>query len=182
MSDSNSKDVASKWNARYAYAAKSKPAPADVLINGSAFLPASGLAVDLACGLGGNAVYLAEKGLSVFAWDISKEAIESLHNPNITAQVRDVISCPPEPNSFDVIAVSRFLDRELCTSLSDALRPGGVLFYQTFITGLSNPDYMLEPNELPTLFASLTPCYIHESSVNERGFSEAQFVGKKNQD
>jgi len=184
MSDSKPKALASKWNARYAFSNKPgpEPTPADVLINGAAFLPESGVAADIACGLGGNAIYLADKGFTVFAWDISSEAIGSIQNPNITAKVRDVVIHPPEPNSFDVIVVSRFLDRELCAKLSDALRPNGVLFYQTFTAGLSNPDYMLKENELPVLFASLTPCYAYESSMNSRGFSEAQFIGRKNQD
>jgi len=93
--------------------------------------------------------------------------------------VRDVVSRPPEPESADVIVVSRFLQRSLCSKLCDALRPNGVLFYQTFTSGLSNPDYLLKENELPELFASLTPCYKFQSSVDSRGFSEAQFVGRK---
>jgi len=181
MSDSKSRGVASKWNARYAYSNKSSqaPPPADVLVNGAEFLPESGIAVDIACGLGGNAVYLAQKGLTVFAWDISEAAIESIQKSNVIAEVRDVVSNPPEPNSFDVIVVSRFLDRNLCANLSDALKPDGVIFYQTFTAGLSNSDYLLKENELPALFASLTPCYVYESTVNERGFSEAQFIGRK---
>jgi len=179
VSDTDSKAVASKWNARYAYSNHSKPAPADVLIKGQAFLPKSGIAVDIACGRGGNAVYLASKGLSVHAWDISAAAIDSIQEANIAAEVRDVIAHPPETNSFDVIVVSRFLDRSLCAKLSDALKPNGVLFYQTFTAGLSNPDYLLKENELPALFASLTPCYTDESCVNAQGFSEAQFVGRK---
>ncbi len=181
MNDSKTKPLASKWNARYAYPNKPERTPADVLLKGAAYLPKSGVAVDIACGLGGNALYLAENGFKVCAWDISPTAINSIKHPNVTAQVRDVIDHPPEPDSFDVIVVSRFLDRNLCAHLSDALRPDGVIFYQTFTAGLSNPDYILEENELPTLFASLTPCYAYESSVNERGFSEAQFIGRKEQ-
>jgi len=180
MSDPDAKAIASKWNARYAYSSQAKPAPANVLLKGEAFLPESGTAADIACGLGGNASYLASKGLTVFAWDISAKAIRSIHEPKISASVRDVVSHPPEPDSLDVIVVSRFLDRGLCAKLSDALRPGGVLFYQTFTAGLSNPNYLLKKNELPSLFATLAVCYTHESSVDEQGFSEAQFIGRKN--
>ncbi len=182
MSDSKSKTIASKWNARYAYPNKPNRNTADVLIKGAAHLPKSGVAADIACGLGGNAFYLAENGFSVFAWDISPTAIGSIQHPKITAEVRDVINQPPEPCSLDVIVVSRFLDRQLCEKLSDALRPNGLIYYQTFTAGLSNPDYILKADELPELFAALTPCYVYESPVNERGFSEAQFIGRKDQD
>jgi len=168
VSDGKSKTVASKWNARYAYSNHSKPEPADVLVKCATFLPASGIAIDIACGLGGNAAYLANKGFKVFAWDISSEAIDNIRSPNITTQVRDVVSRPPEPESADVIVVSRFLDRDLCPHL--------------FTAGLSNPDYMLAKNELPALLASLIPCHVYESEVDDRGFSEAQFVGRKKQD
>jgi len=179
MSDSKPRTIASKWNARYAYSDKSKPAPADILLRGAAFLPKSGVAADIACGLGGNAMYLAQNGLTVFAWDISQTAIDSIQHKSVTAEVRDVINHPPESDSLDVIVVSRFLDRNLCAKLIDALRPNGVIFYQTFTAGLSNPDYLLKENELPALFAPLTTCYAYESTVNERGFSEAQFIGRK---
>jgi len=181
-------DNTSKWNARYAYANRGKalPAPASVLINGDRYLPESGLALDLACGRGANAFYLAKKGLTVHAWDISQVAIDSMleyqnaHQEfaNVFPKVRNVIENPPEPEAFDVIVVSRFLDRPLCAQLSDSLKPGGVLFYQTFTAGLSNPDYLLRPNELPALFADLEPCYSVESPLDKQGFSEAMFVGK----
>lgn len=182
MSDTKPRSIASKWNARYAHSNKSKRVAADVLLKGAAYLPDSGVAADIACGLGGNAVYLADHGLTVFAWDISPTAIDSIQHPNVSAEVRDVVNHPPEPGSLDVIVVSRFLDRNLCAKLIDALRPNGVIFYQTFTAGLSNPDYLLKKNELPALFASLTTCYAYESTVNERGFSEAQFIGRKDND
>lgn len=179
--------IASKWNARYAYANKDVPKPASVLIEGDAFLPHKGVALDLACGRGGNAFYLARRGLSVTAWDISSAAIDGMiayqaqHHRSIrlTPEVRDVVALPPELNSFDVIVVSRFLDRPLCAKLVDALRPNGVLFYQTFTAGLSNADYLLQPGELPDLFAALKPCYTFESPLDEQGRSEALYVGRK---
>lgn len=182
--------IASKWNARYTYANKDLPEPASVLINGAAFLPASGVALDLACGRGGNAFYLAERGLSVHAWDISSTAIEWIrayqenvkHPINLYPEVRNVVDHPPKPNTFDMIVVSRFLDRSLCTKLADALKPNGILFYQTFTSGLSNPDYLLQPFELQALFSGLQQCYSSESVLDELGRSEALFVGRKPSD
>ncbi len=155
-----------KWDARYRGSDKI-PEPALVLQEFQHLLPASGQALDLACGLGGNALLLAEHGLTTYAWDISPVAIDRLKQEarsrglGLETDVRDVVAAPPEPASFDVIVVSRFLERELVPSLIQALRPGGLIYYQTFTadrvddTGPHNPQYRLSQNELLTLFNSL---------------------------
>jgi 2-polyprenyl-3-methyl-5-hydroxy-6-metoxy-1,4-benzoquinol methylase len=154
------------WNQRYANAAQGTAAW--VLHEHAHLLPAQGLALDFACGLGANALFLAECGLSVSAWDRSSVAIQrvqaaaSERGLSIAASVRDVVLEPPAAASFDVIVVAHFLDRALFPALLTALRPGGLLFYQTFtaerIAGLatpSNPDFVLAPNELLHLCAPL---------------------------
>jgi len=153
------------WDERYR---DSKQAPAAaVLAANTHLLPASGRALDLACGLGGNALLLARYGLTVCAWDSSAMAITKLNqfalaqNLPIQTEVRDVIASPPAPDSFDVITVSRFLERALAAALIAALKPGGLLFYETFTaikaypSGPSNPAYLLADNELLQLFADL---------------------------
>jgi len=177
----------SKWNARYAYANKDLPPPCSLLLESGTLLPVSGNALDLACGRGGDAFHLAKAGLSVTAWDSSQTAIDWIieHQAryaaqlNLTAQVRNVVDEPPEALSFDVIVVSRFLHRPMSTAISNALRPNGVLIYQTFTAGLSNPDYLLKSGELPLLFSSLEKLVFRETAVNTAGFSEAMFVGRK---
>ena len=152
---------AEKWNARYA-AAPVKPGDAAwVLREYAHLLPRQGQALDLACGLGANALLLAEHGLQVAAWDSASVAIEHLRleavarGLGLAAAVRDVLAEPPAPASLDVIVVAHFLERSLFPALFAALRPGGLLFYQTFTTqrvdGLdtpSNPAFLLAPNEL----------------------------------
>ena len=99
-------------------------------------LPEHGCALDLACGLGANALVLARRGLDTYAWDSAEATIARLQK--LTAglplhpEVRDVVRHPPEPRRFNVIVASRFLDRSLASHLAAALRPGGLLFYQTF--------------------------------------------------
>ncbi|MEW6445095.1 MAG: methyltransferase domain-containing protein [Pseudomonadota bacterium] len=147
------------WNARHA---EGKPGEAAwVLREHAHLLPGSGEALDLACGLGANALFMAERGLRVRAWDSSPVAIARLQGMacarglEIAASVRDVVADPPAPECFDVIAVSHFLDRDLFPALLAALRPGGLLFYQTFTVerdgdgdAPANPAFLLEPNEL----------------------------------
>jgi 2-polyprenyl-3-methyl-5-hydroxy-6-metoxy-1,4-benzoquinol methylase len=183
-----------KWNRRYA-TAEGEPRAARVLQENRHLLPASGDALDLACGLGGNALLLAQMGLSVHAWDLSAVAIDTLQSHAMAddlplqAVVRDVTEQPPLPATFDVIVVSYFLERDLAPVLCAALRPGGLLFYQTFIKdkvsqqGPSNPDYLLAENELLTLFAPLrVRVYREEGCVGDttQGLrDEALLVGQK---
>ncbi len=155
--------LAGKWDARYREAGSA--VASEVLAENRHLLPAAGEALDLACGLGGNALLLARHGLRTTAWDLSPVAIERLASEAeglpLRAEVRDVLAMPPAAARFDVIVVSRFLERDLCPALVAALRPGGLLFYQTFTRdkavagGPSNPDFLLAENELLRLFGGL---------------------------
>ncbi|WJW75629.1 methyltransferase domain-containing protein [Thiohalobacter sp. IOR34] len=159
---------ADKWDAIYR-AASEEPRPAAVLHDYGHLLPLSGRALDLACGRGGNALYLAARGFEVSAWDVSPVAIGQLRSRAaagglaLQAEVRDVLAEPPAVRHFDVIVVSRFLERALAPALIAALRPGGLLYYQTYVreavddAGPRNPAYRLAPGELLELFAPLRP-------------------------
>lgn len=162
-----------------------------VLLENQHLLPSKGRALDLACGLGGNAKVLAKAGLEVDAWDLSPVAINQLQQEadlqklNINAQVHDVIAKPPATASFDVIVVSFFLDRDLCEKLMSALKPGGLVFYQTYCqdkvdqTGPKNPDYLLADNELLRLFSSLKVRVYREEALlgdHQQGFRNIAFL------
>ena len=157
----NSKE---KWNR--IYASREEPGePALVLNDNHKLLPGSGHALDIACGLGANSIFLAGKGLHVDAWDISDVAIEKLRNTytdgTIHARVVDISSSSLRPEAYDVIINVHYLDRSLVTAMIDALKPGGLIFFQTFSSektldvGPSNPDYLLRKDELKTLFGAL---------------------------
>ncbi|NOQ81763.1 MAG: methyltransferase domain-containing protein [Methylophaga sp.] len=156
----------SKWDKIYSQKSE-LPKASLVLTNNLHLLPKHGVALDLACGQGGNALLLAEAGLDVWAWDASSVAIDQLRefaatrSLSVDAQVRDVVKLPPKENSVDVLVVSFFLDRDLCPLLLKALRPGGILFYQTYCQekvadfGPRNPDFLLTDNELLKLFSPM---------------------------
>ncbi|MGH1536656.1 MAG: class I SAM-dependent methyltransferase [Gammaproteobacteria bacterium] len=161
-------DAENKWNHIYAAKDLSDPPQASSVLHDHAFLlPKFGVALDLACGLAGNAIYLDECGLTVHAWDISAAAIEKVNqycldnDISIITEVRDVEKTPLIENSFDVICISYYLERALVRDIISALKPNGLLFYQTFITekvseaGPNNPKYYLQENELIRLFSPL---------------------------
>lgn len=183
-----------KWDQRYRETPDDhQPPPCRVLQENHHLLPATGTALELACGLGANALLLARHGLTTSAWDISAVAIEKLKTQTgqlpLHAQVRDICLEPPPTTSFDVIVVSRFLDRSLAPHIIGALHPGGLLYYQTFICdavtdeGPTNPIYRLADNELLHLFAPLRlVVYREEGSLGDtkQGFrNEAMLVAQK---
>ncbi|MCG7900316.1 MAG: methyltransferase domain-containing protein [Candidatus Thiodiazotropha lotti] len=156
-----------KWDQRYADEEKIAR-PAEVLLNNAHLLPKQGSTLDLACGLGGNALFLASRGFVVEAWDLSAVAIQRLEQSarqqnlnNLHARVRDVENHPPSTEQFDVIVVSYFLERALIPALIQALKPDGLLFYQTFTQlavsseGPQNPAFRLADQELLQLFRDL---------------------------
>jgi SAM-dependent methyltransferase len=188
-------NIREKWNVRYR-AATGEQQASRVLRENLHLLPGEGRALDLACGRGGNAILLAEQGLRVDAWDIADvpiaelQAIASGRQLPIKAQVRDVETNPPKPGTFDVIVVSYFLDRDIAPALIQALRPGGLIYYQTFIRqrvsdrGPQREEYRLDDQELLRLFSGLQVLfYREEGRVGDvqKGFrDEAMFVGRKN--
>lgn len=185
-----------KWDRRYQDTVHHDADPAFVLREYGYLLPQNGTALDLAAGEGANAIYLAHRGLACSAWDISEVVMERVASwaagtgLSILCEARDVITRPPPPASFDVIVVSRFLDRGLCPAISNALRPGGLLYYQTFLRekvdsgeGPGNPAFLLERNELLRLFPDLTVRIYHEEGMlgdTGRGLrNEACLVAEK---
>jgi SAM-dependent methyltransferase len=113
--------------------------------------------LDLACGAGRHARFLAARGCSVLAVDRDAEAIAMLAAvAGVFTRVTDLegAAWPFAPASFDAVVVVNYLHRPLFGPIVDALRPGGVLLYETFMSGNerfgrpSNPDFLLRPGEL----------------------------------
>jgi SAM-dependent methyltransferase len=162
--------VQQKWNKIYRNRSllDQLSQPTEVVLDFAHLLPATGRTVELASGTGGNALFLAERGLDCWAWDISNVALEQLVARakkaalTIHTEVRDIESGSLPAECFDVIVVAHFFNRSICEQIVTMLKPGGLLFYQTFTVdalavgiGPKNPDYLLQPNELIRLFKQL---------------------------
>ncbi|UOA09870.1 bifunctional 2-polyprenyl-6-hydroxyphenol methylase/3-demethylubiquinol 3-O-methyltransferase UbiG [Methylobacter sp. S3L5C] len=187
--------VINKSNHLYSQPGQPSYKPTQILTENDFLLPITGTALDLACGLGANAIFLAQNGLAVTAWDISFVAIEKLttyaaqQGLNINACQEKIVTNSLTECSFDVIVVSRFLDRTLSDAIIGALKPDGLLFYQTFTREKTsqnppnNPDYLLGCSELLKLFSPLKVVFYRENALigqQLRGLrNEAQFVGQK---
>ncbi len=193
MDSINSLAIEKKWDK--IHARNSRVQVAKILDKNRFLLPKQGKALDLACGLGANALLLAEHGLDTHAWDISSVALKKLqlfalkkHLNLSTKQVVIKANILPK-NTFDVIIITRFLDRSLTNEIMESLKMGGLLFYQTYVkdkidsNGPSNPNFLLARNELLRLFKPLTLVNYRENNLigtlelGER--NEALYIGQK---
>lgn len=115
-----------------------------------------GAVLDLACGAGRHARYLAAQGFRVVAVDIDISRVLAANIAGVTPLAADLENAPwPFPaRKFCGVIVANYLHRPLFPAILEALEAGGVLIYETFAHGNerfgkpANPDYLLEPGEL----------------------------------
>lgn len=139
-------------------------APSPWVVKHASLITTGGRVLDLACGSGRHAIWLARQGFQVEAVDRDAAALAAMAGfSHIHALIADLEADPwPYPDQgFDGIVVSRYLHRPLLPQLAAALTPGGVLIYETFMIGNerhgkpNNPDFLLQPDELITTYAPL---------------------------
>lgn len=131
--------------------------PSDWVRRFAPLIRSGGEVLDLACGTGRHARWLAARGYLVDAVDRDAVCIDGLTGvEGLRLLVADLEGAPwPYPGrSWNGIVVANYLHRALLPVLLAALRPGGVLIYETFMLGNerfgrpSNPDFLLRPGEL----------------------------------
>ncbi len=179
-----SEDVARFWDERYR-SEESVPerGPAAFLVEHVGLLPAGGAVLDVAMGTGRSALHLASLGYEVTGIDISPVAVERCQGQalrqglRIEAVCADLGSYPLPREGYDVVLDFYYLQRELCPRLSEALRPGGVLVFETFTVeqrrfgwGPQQEEFLLRPGELRELFPQLEAVVYREGvQESERG-------------
>ena len=131
-------------------------APSTWLTRWAHLIRPGGRVLDLACGSGRHAAWLAGQGFAVLAVDRDAEAVAGLP-AGIEGRVVDLEQGAwplSDAGRFDAVVVTNYLHRPLWPHLLDALAPGGVLIYETFAAGNetvgkpSRPDFLLRPGEL----------------------------------
>jgi SAM-dependent methyltransferase len=138
-----------EWNERYRKGEELDREPATLLVEATSSL-SPGRALDLACGAGRNAVWLAERGWSVVALDGAAEAIKRVPAP-IDARVFDLEQGRPLPfpdESFDLVLVLFYLHRPLFAEARRVLRSGGTLV----TSALTRGRFGVAPGELRSFF------------------------------
>ncbi|MCY0866033.1 MAG: class I SAM-dependent methyltransferase [Aquificaceae bacterium] len=144
-----------------------------------------GRALELACGTGENALFLASKGFLVDAIDISCTAIEMAKQEAEARGLKVNFICADLDdyelleNTYDLVINFYYLNRNLCPKIIKALKIGGLLIFETYnykhlcVREDFNPEYLLKEGELLELFKGLEVIYYREE------FNISTLVGRK---
>lgn len=158
-----------RWDDRYSHETErfALRAPRDLITSHLDLLPRDALILDAACGTTSTGRYLAARGWRVIALDVSNVALRLAHQKACTERSRsvrkdaspisfavmDMVDPWLPPNHFDVILNFYFLSRPLISTYRQSLKPGGLLFFETYLRERhSNPERYLETQELRRFF------------------------------
>ena len=148
-------------------------------------------ALDLGCGGGRDAVFLARQGWQVTAIDqearVLKRAkqLATKSGASVKFKCCDLkkSGCFPEGH-FDLVTVVRYLNRDLFSQIDAAITPGGYIVYQTFSRGAEafgspkNPNFILQEGELSEVFADYR-IIVDRIDKLEDGRPIASFIAQK---
>jgi tellurite methyltransferase len=170
--------VQNNWDERYRRGDHGNAEPHPLVVR-AAQLSAPGCALDVACGTGRHALWLAERGWQVTAVDRSQVALELLQAGAkerglvVEAIVADLESgeFAIEPQAYDLIVVTCYLQRNLFPALRAGVKPGGIIV--AVIAMLDddpqvkpmNPAFLLAPGELHAQFPAWDLLHEAESKI-----------------
>jgi tellurite methyltransferase len=168
------------WDERYRSGDRAKedlePSPNPLLAETAARL-APRNALDLACGTGRNAIWLAEHGWQVTAVDGSPAAIEVLcrraaeRGVAVQTYVADLErnDFRIEPGSWDLIAICFYLQTSLFEPAKRGVKPGGIVLAIAHIASLSEDltEHQLLPGELHSYFRGWEILHYREGKPND---------------
>jgi hypothetical protein len=159
-----------RWNSRYLEDIRNEfDPPRALLVDHSKIIPTSGLALDIAMGLGSNANFLINHGLSVIGVDISMVALRKVKRklPNLMAVVADLSRFQIPPEKFDVIISFLYLQRDLWLPMTQGLKMGGIMFIECLTEEMLSihadidPVFLLKTGELQqVIFSGETGRYL----------------------
>jgi SAM-dependent methyltransferase len=139
--------------------------------------PIRGQALDLACGRGRAAVWLATRGLTVYGVDVSPVAVRfsaelAAHNgvgDRCRFEVADLDAGLPPGPPVDVLVCHLFRDARLDGAIIERLAPGGLLAMAVLSeVGHGPGPFRAAAGELPAAFSALT--IIAQGEANGRAW------------
>ena len=129
--------------------------PSPWIVQWAGLVPAGVPVLDIAAGGGRHTVFFADRGHKVTAIDRDVGALAAQQNVEIVqADLEDGSPWPLPGRVFGAVVVTNYLHRPISRALLDALAPGGVLLYETFMEGNerfgrpSRPEFLLKDGEL----------------------------------
>ena len=171
-------DDIARWNQKYREGNPNPEfEPDSILTSHSNLLDGKGTALDLACGVGHNAIYLAARGYRVIAVDGSitglhycREAIRGKKLP-ISLIAADLEHFTLPNAYFDLVLVVRFLYRPLIPRIKRSIKPNGLVIYKTFNANHRqnrpgfNKEYLLRHGELKKSFSDFHLLATNDSNL-----------------
>jgi tellurite methyltransferase len=126
-------------------------------------------------GRGRHAVPLARAGFRTCGVDVKLDAVREAmaaarrEGVHVYGWCADLTQHPLPRARFDLIVVSRYLQRDLFEDLRACVVPGGAVIYETFTTRQralgrppTSPDHLLEPGELRQRFETFDVLFYEE--------------------
>ena len=156
-----------EWDQRYRTRDEIDDEPAQLVIDAVREFP-PGRALDLACGAGRNAVWLARNGWEVVAIDGSSEAIRLVHGHDVRVDARIMdfetgAPLPFEDESFDLVLILYYLHRPLFAEAKRVVRHGGLLVTAVRTSG----RFAIHPGELAGIFEGWEVVEAKEGEIGE---------------
>lgn len=175
------------WDERYRRGEHASDEPSRLLVRaveefGAGLSGAHGpapRALDVACGAGRHAVFLAARGFRVTAVDASRVGVELTRERararglEVDARVADLERGEflPEPAAYALVCDFYYLQRDLFAPMRAAVRAGGLFVGAIHLTderpGVRpmNPDFLLRPGELRRHFRDWELLHYHETAA-----------------
>ncbi len=182
------------WDERYRSGERAAEdmdaAPAPLLVETAKKL-APGKALDLACGTGRNALWLAERGWNVTAADGSPVAMDILRSRvcergvmvNMRVANLEKFEYQIEPSSWNLVAICYYLQRDLFEPAKRGVVPGGIVISIAHITepGEEPTGHRLRPGELERYFQGWEILHSREGRPNDAAHqrSVAEIVARR---
>jgi len=180
------------WEKRYAQPETLDFTPASLLVEVADMVP-PGRALDLACGYGRNALYLARLGWSVVAVDSAKAAIRILRERATEAQLAvegrvadlEAAESAIEPCGYDLICDFLYLQRNLFPRIREGVRPGGIFVAEIHLRddaakeGPRSPQFVLEAGELRQEFAGWKILFYSEAVQPGHSRAAARIIARR---
>ena len=135
--------------------------PSAWVIRFASLIRTGGTILDVACGHGRHARYLAGLGLHVIAADIDTSGLDGSGSIEVVQRDLEDGTWPWALGSLDAVVVTNYLHRPHFAHIAASLAPSGVLIFETFGAGNEklgrprNPAFLLQPGELLQAFAGL---------------------------
>jgi tellurite methyltransferase len=157
-----------RWNQRFLEQPEAGPPLPLVAATAEGLMP--GRALDLACGTGRNALWLAQRGWDVTAVDGAPAAIATLSGVKAIQADLEAGEYHIEQSAWDLILITYYLQRDLFEPAKAGLRPGGTLVAISLITepGEAPAAYRLCPGELIGYFGGWEILHRRETSEGTR--------------